>query len=50
MSNVYIRHPHIHDNEVVFVAEDDLWVVAAEGGRAYRLTARPTNSSELPPP
>ena len=40
MSNqVYCRYPDIHDGDVVFVADDDVWRVSAEGGRAQRLTA-----------
>src|SRR4029453_5292717 len=35
----YLRFPTIHDETVVFVAEDDLWTVPAGGGRAWRPTA-----------
>ncbi len=35
----YARFPTIHDDRVVFTAEDDLWQVSASGGRAERLTA-----------
>jgi tricorn protease len=35
----YFRFPALARDALYFVAEDDLWVVAAEGGRAYRLTS-----------
>lgn len=37
----YYRQPAIHGNTVVFVAEGDLWTVAATGGKASRLTTHP---------
>jgi Uncharacterized protein related to the periplasmic component of the Tol biopolymer transport system len=38
-SQGYIRFPAIYKDQIVFVAEDDLWLVASQGGRAERLTA-----------
>jgi tricorn protease len=35
----YLRQPTIHGETIVFVADDDLWSVPAEGGVARRLTA-----------
>lgn len=38
-SQGYVRFPHIFQDHIVFVSEDDLWLVSSEGGRAERLTA-----------
>ena len=38
-SQGYVRFPTIYHDQIVFVAEDDLWLVSSEGGRAERLTA-----------
>ncbi|GGL29738.1 S41 family peptidase [Planomonospora parontospora] len=35
----YLRFPTVFGDVVVFSAEDDLWMVPATGGRAFRLTA-----------
>src|SRR5664279_1684345 len=35
----YLTHPAIVDDTVVFCCEDDLWLVAAAGGSARRLTS-----------
>jgi tricorn protease len=35
----YLRFPHIHDDLLSFVAEDDVWLAPADGGRAWRLTS-----------
>lgn len=35
----YVRFPTIHEDSIVFVAEDDLWLIESIGGRAERLTA-----------
>jgi tricorn protease len=35
----YLRYPHIHGDLVTFVAEDDVWLAPADGGRAWRLSS-----------
>ncbi|MBV9852959.1 MAG: PDZ domain-containing protein [Streptosporangiaceae bacterium] len=35
----YLRYPHIHGDLVTFVAEDDVWLAPAGGGRAWRLSS-----------
>ncbi len=39
MPQGYIRFPHMYQDHIVFVSEDDLWLVSNQGGRAERLTA-----------
>lgn len=38
MSRPYLRYPHIHEDLVTFVADDDVWLAPVTGGRAWRLT------------
>ena len=38
-SSYYLRFPHIQHDLLTFVAEDDVWLAAAGGGRAWRLSA-----------
>ncbi len=38
-SDIYLRFPHVHDDLLTFVAEDDVWLGPADGGRAWRLSA-----------
>jgi tricorn protease len=35
----YLRYPHVRGDLVTFVADDDVWLVPAAGGRAWRVTA-----------
>jgi tricorn protease len=35
----YLRYPHLAQDLVTFVAEDDVWLAPVTGGRASRLTA-----------
>ncbi|HKN95722.1 MAG TPA: PDZ domain-containing protein, partial [Pseudonocardiaceae bacterium] len=39
MTDGYLRFPHLHDDLVTFVAEDDVWLAPLSGGRAWRLSA-----------
>lgn len=39
MTQGYLRYPHLHGDDLVAVADDDLWLVPVAGGRASRLTA-----------
>ncbi len=41
----YYRSPAIHGERIVFLAEGDLWTVAADGGPAQRLTSHAGNES-----
>jgi tricorn protease len=38
-STDYLRFPHIQHDLLTFVAEDDVWLAPAGGGRAWRLSA-----------
>lgn len=38
MTHGYRRYPHVHGTQVVFVADDDLWLGETMGGMAHRLT------------
>ena len=38
MSAGYLRYPHIHGDLLTFVADDDVWLAPAAGGRAWRLS------------
>ena len=35
----YLRYPHIQGDLLTFVADDDVWLASADGGRAWRLSA-----------
>ncbi|QMU75581.1 peptidase S41 [Streptacidiphilus sp. PB12-B1b] len=41
----YFLHPHIHGDLLAFVAEDDVWLAPAAGGRAWRISADQTQAS-----
>lgn len=38
MASGYLRYPDVHDDLIVFTADDDLWLAPLGGGRASRLT------------
>jgi len=35
----YYRYPSIHNEEIIFISEDDIWLVSTEGGIPRRITA-----------
>ena len=39
MTESYLRYPHLVGDRLVFIADDDVWLAPATGGRAIRLTA-----------
>jgi tricorn protease len=39
VTDAYLRFPHLHDDLITFVAEDDVWLAPVDGGRAWRVTA-----------
>ncbi len=51
VTDSYLRFPDIRDDQVVFVADDDLWLTTTDGGRAHRITTerRPVRSPRLSP-
>jgi tricorn protease len=38
-ADIYLRFPHVQNDLLTFVAEDDVWLAPADGGRAFRLSA-----------
>ncbi|MEE8603674.1 S41 family peptidase [Euzebya tangerina] len=47
----YLRHPAVIGDQVVVVADDDLWLTALSGGRAHRITdGRAAASHPIPSP
>jgi tricorn protease len=41
----YLRFPHIHDDLIVFVAADAVWLAPVSGGRAWRFTAESSGAA-----
>jgi tricorn protease len=41
----YLRFPHLHDELIAFVAEDDVWLGPVAGGRARRVSADQAQAS-----
>jgi tricorn protease len=41
----YLRFPHLHDDLLAFVAEDDVWLAPVAGGRAWRVSAEHADAS-----
>ncbi len=38
-ADAYLRFPHVRDDQVVFVADNDVWLASTDGGRAYRISS-----------
>lgn len=47
----YLRYPDLHGDLLTFVAEDDVWMAPADGGRAWRVSAMalPARSPKFSP-
>jgi len=45
-TSAYYRQPALHGDQVVFVAEGDLWSVPVSGGQAMRLTTHPAQETQ----
>jgi tricorn protease len=39
VTEAYLRFPHLHQDLITFVTEDDVWLAPLDGGRAWRVTA-----------
>lgn len=39
MSSGYLRYPHVHGEQLTFVADNDIWLGSTTGGLASRITA-----------
>jgi len=35
----YLRYPHVRGDLLTFIADDDVWLAPAGGGRAWRISA-----------
>ncbi|MCL6257630.1 S41 family peptidase [Aquiflexum sp. TKW24L] len=44
-ARAYLMHPDINGNQLVFVAEGDIWKTTLSGGEAVRLTTHPGDES-----
>ena len=45
MSSGYLRYPHIHGDQITFVAGPEVWLAPAGGGRAWRLSGEAAHVS-----
>jgi tricorn protease len=45
MSTGYLRYPHVHGDQITFVAGPEVWLAPAGGGRAWRLSAEAAHVS-----